>query len=56
MKVIREPIEIDGKKGEVTYFDENMELVPKAKATVAKVHFDDGMISFFTVTPEDKPK
>jgi hypothetical protein len=47
---VGEPITLGGRKGEVSYFDDNLKLVPKAKATIAKVRFDDGCIEFYTIS------
>jgi hypothetical protein len=48
---VAEPIIIDGQEGDVSYFDDNLKQVPKAKATVAKVRFKDSCIAFFFITP-----
>ena len=62
-----EPITIGGKKGLVSFFDQNLKQVPKKQATMAKVHFEpqvdpqayaleDGRIAFFYIEPRPQPK
>jgi hypothetical protein len=51
---VAEQITLGGRKGEVSYFDDKLKLVPEKEATVAKVRFDDGAIEFFIIKPQQK--
>jgi len=51
-----ESITIDGRSGSVVYLDANWHPVPAAQATMAKVVFDDGGTSFFTVAEPPAPE
>jgi hypothetical protein len=51
-----ESITIDGRSGSVVYLDANWHPVPAAKATMAKVVFDDGGTAFFTVAESPAPE
>jgi hypothetical protein len=43
-------LEIDGKMGEGIYLTKDFQPTSKEKAELLKVTFDDGSVSFFTVT------
>ena len=49
---VAQPITLGGRKGEVSYFDDKLKLVPETVATIAKVRFEDGRIEFFILKPK----
>lgn len=49
---VAQPITLGGRKGDVTYLDDKLKLVPEKAATIAKVRFEDGRIEFFFIKPK----
>lgn len=52
-EAVPETIVINGRPGKVVHFDDDFRPVPKEQATTAKVIFDDGSVTFFSVRGKD---
>ena len=49
---VAQPITLGGRNGHVSYFDDKLKLTDENTATIAKVIFENGEISFFVIKPK----